>query len=493
MSSPVVRIPLSCCGAYIVALTFAIPLSGLTASSAIREAKSSVIKAHGGAVRTVAFSCDGRCLLTGSDDKTIKVWLVQGQKFLATLTGHINWVRSAEFHPDGGTIVSGSDDRTVRLWDFERHECLQQFSDGMGMINSVRFHPNGSLLGTGGSDNCVQIWDIRSKMLVQHYAANAGVVNSVCFHPSGNFLLSTCEDSTIRIWDLREGQILYSLQGHEGPTLCAEFSPTGEYFASGSADEHVMLWRTNFDESVCLPQDGSLGPIHEEGPHIANCMACQCSCKTSKDLADKILGGDTRTNISDPKVKQTSGDNVPKDMDPNLSPCSGRSPNRSPPRQRSSPKHRRAQSPQRSPKKACQASFEVRKENEKISNPPSREGSVAHSPIKKNSRSKSPEPSNSSLESFGRTLEHIVGQLDVLTRTISLFEERLSHTENKVSYIIPLSSYCIEEIDLCLMCLVVHYFLAIYADVENRESQKETKTKNGRSLNVATDAKRQNL
>ena len=92
-------------------------------------------------------------------------------------------------------------------------------------------------------------------------------------------------------------------------------------------------------------------------------------------------------------------------MDPNLSPCSGRSPNRSPPRQRSSPKHRRAQSPQRSPKKACQASFEVRKENEKISNPPSREGSVAHSPIKKNSRSKSPEPSNSSLESFGRTLE----------------------------------------------------------------------------------------
>ena len=60
----------------------------------------------------------------------------------------------------------------------------------------------------------------------------------------------------------------------------------------------------------CAVSDGSLGPIHEEGPHIANCMACQCSCKTSKDLADKILGGDTRTNISDPKVKQTSGDNV---------------------------------------------------------------------------------------------------------------------------------------------------------------------------------------
>lgn len=55
-----------------------------------------------------------------------------------------------------------------------------------------------------------------------------------------------------------------------------------------------------------------LGPIHEEGPHMANCMACQCACKTSKDLADKILGGDTRTTIPEPKVKQTSGDKVSK-------------------------------------------------------------------------------------------------------------------------------------------------------------------------------------
>lgn len=282
-------------------------------------------------------------------------------------------------------------------------------------------------------------------MLVQHYAANAGVVNSVCFHPSGNFLLSTCEDSTIRVWDLREGQILYSLQGHEGPTLCAEFSPTGEYFASGSADEHVMLWRTNFDDSICLPQD--LGPIHEEGPHLANCMACQCACKTSKDFADNILGCDSRTNIPASQVKQTSGDKVPKDMDPNLSPCSGLSPHKSPPRQKSSPKLRRAQSPQRSPQKACQALIEVKKENEYFSHPPSREGFVAISPTKKNGRSKSPEPSNSSLESFGRTLEHIVGQLEVLTRTVSLFEERLSHTENKVSHF-PLSSHCIEEISL---------------------------------------------
>ena len=61
---------------------------------------------------------------------------------------------------------------------------------------------------------------------------------------------------------------------------------------------------------MCAISEGSPGPIHEEGPHMANCMACQCACKTSKDLADKILGGDSRTNIPDPKVRQHSQDKV---------------------------------------------------------------------------------------------------------------------------------------------------------------------------------------
>ncbi|KAH8959233.1 hypothetical protein BDL97_06G068700 [Sphagnum fallax] len=284
----------SCYGACIVERTCVILLCDPTVSLVIREAKSTVIKAHGGAVRTIGFSHDGQFLLTGSDDKTIKIWLVHKQKFLITLTGHLNWLRSAEFSPDDRHICSGGDDRTIRLWDVERHECLQHL-EGMGMINSVRFHPDGSCLGTGGNDQCVQIWDIRSKMLIQHYAPNAGVINSVCFHPSGNFLLSTCEDSTIRIWDLREGQILYCLQGHEGATTCAEFSPNGDYFVSGSADEHVMVWRTNFDQTARAPQ-ALLGSIHQEGPGIAHCPACQCICSTSKDFADHMLGGDSLTH-----------------------------------------------------------------------------------------------------------------------------------------------------------------------------------------------------
>ncbi|CAM6022305.1 unnamed protein product [Sphagnum balticum] len=404
------------------------------------EAKSTVIKAHGGAVRTIGFSHDGQFLLTGSDDKTIKIWLVHKQKFLVTLTGHLNWLRSAEFSPDDRHICSGGDDRTIRLWDVERHECLQHL-EGMGMINSVRFHPDGSCLGTGGNDQCVQIWDIRSKMLIQHYAPNAGVINSVCFHPSGNFLLSTCEDSTIRIWDLREGQILYCLQGHEGATTCAEFSPNGDYFVSGSADEHVMVWRTNFDQTARAPQ-ALLGSIHQEGPGIAHCPACQCICSTSKDFADHMLGGDSLTHAQasvQHKIYDQQQAKVPTqhgEHSPNQSPA--RSP--SPP---ASINHTHGKVKVALQHTDCSANLSplTSPQNLQVKDDPTTcslkhncsahfsPSQDCHGPAHSGKR---PEPMKCDLESFGKTLEQIARQLDVLTRTVALLEDRLSHTEDKV-------------------------------------------------------------
>ena len=117
------------------------------------KSKSTVIKGHTGGVRRVAFSDDSCSLLSASDDKTIKVcldkilypffcqlmttqfaqvWSVAGQKFRQTLSGHSNWVRSAAFNNTGELIVSGGDDKTVRLWDLSQRSCVQKFYDHTG-------------------------------------------------------------------------------------------------------------------------------------------------------------------------------------------------------------------------------------------------------------------------------------------------------------------------------------------------------------------------
>ena len=73
----------------------------------LRKGQSTVLKAHGGTVRSVSFSSDGASLLTASDDKTMKVWSVPAQRFGCTLSGgHTNWIRSANFSPDDRTSKS---------------------------------------------------------------------------------------------------------------------------------------------------------------------------------------------------------------------------------------------------------------------------------------------------------------------------------------------------------------------------------------------------
>ena len=74
-------------------------------------------------VRSVAFSPDGRRIVSGSDDKTIRVWDAEtGEEMVEPLKGHSDWVRSVAFSPDGRRIVSGSDDKTIRVWDAETGE-----------------------------------------------------------------------------------------------------------------------------------------------------------------------------------------------------------------------------------------------------------------------------------------------------------------------------------------------------------------------------------
>ena len=74
-------------------------------------------------------------------------------------------------------------------------------------------------------------------------------MNEIDFHPNGRYLLSSSNDSTLKIWDLRQGHILYTLYGHEGASTSAAFSPCGDYFTTGGADSVVMVWKSNLDEN----------------------------------------------------------------------------------------------------------------------------------------------------------------------------------------------------------------------------------------------------
>ncbi|CZR52554.1 related to WD40-repeat protein (notchless protein) [Phialocephala subalpina] len=208
------------------------------------DALQQTLEGHSSSVTSVAFSPNGKQVVSSSGDNTIRLWDAATGAALQTLEGHSSWISSVAFSPNGKQVVSGSRDSTIRLWDTATGAALQTLEGHSSSISSVAFSPNGKQVVSGSWDNTIRLWDTATGAALQTLEGHSSWISSVAFSPNGKQVVSGSRDNTIRLWDAATRAALQTLEGHSDWISLVAFSPDGKQVVSGSWDNTIRLWDT---------------------------------------------------------------------------------------------------------------------------------------------------------------------------------------------------------------------------------------------------------
>ena len=200
------------------------------------------LRGHEGDVTCVLFSPDGKHIVSGSDDKTVKVWDTATGAELMTLRGHSDKVWSVAFSRDGRRIVSGGKDNTIKLWDGSTGAEVMTLRGHSDMVWWVAFSPDGERIISGSRDGTARVWGAATGAEVMTLRVGSDVASFV-LSPDGKRVISGSDDGTITVWDAATGDELMTLRGHSGIVWSVAFSPDGKRIvSSGFYDHMINIW-----------------------------------------------------------------------------------------------------------------------------------------------------------------------------------------------------------------------------------------------------------
>ncbi len=245
-----------------------------------------VLEGHQEAVRSLAYSSDGKFLASGSFDGTIRIWDVPSGSLKESFNAHDDAIRSIAFSPDGDLLASVSFDQILKIRDLSSGEFQTEIEAHQASINKVLFSPSGDVLYTTSLDNRILMWDVNTGNLVREIVNNhdggilslelsekAGLLTSggidgtirvydlqgedtaylgdhtgwvydLAISPDGAEMASCSLDQSVKVWDLINGREKVQLDDCRSAVQTVTYSPDGEFLAAGCADNRIMIWKT---------------------------------------------------------------------------------------------------------------------------------------------------------------------------------------------------------------------------------------------------------
>lgn len=193
--------------------------------------------AHGKHAQAVAFSKDGKILVSAGQDARVRLWRTSDWKPAGAFEGHEKSVNSIAFSPDGKRIATGSTDGTVRVWSFPKGETMGVLA---GQV-AAAFSPDGRRLATASAKACGATWDAASLAPVATSKKLGKRCLAVEFSGDGKTLFVGGDGPIHRI-DPETGAIAGALEGHATIVAALRLSPDGKTLASTGGDLALRLF-----------------------------------------------------------------------------------------------------------------------------------------------------------------------------------------------------------------------------------------------------------
>jgi WD40 repeat protein/serine/threonine protein kinase len=227
---------------------------------------------HSDEVAAVAFSHSGKKAVSGGGDRSIRLWDVNTAHELGCWWGHTDKVQSLALSWDDQFVVSGSHDGTVRLWDVAKGVEVRSLQGHKGWVTSVAISRDGRTILSGGNDGTVRIWDLPSGKQLHCLEGHMREVYSVAFAPDGRRAVSGGNDRTVRIWDVEGGKELHRLDGHVNAIVCVAFAADGRQVFSASSQYQVI------DKTLRIWDAASGRELGSFGGAITDRLGCAAFC-----------------------------------------------------------------------------------------------------------------------------------------------------------------------------------------------------------------------
>ncbi len=209
------------------------------------------LRGHAGQVRACRYSADGKLVLSGANDGTLRLWNIDEYEEARTvaplvLTGHADAVLAADFSADEKTIVTAGRDRIAKLWDVRTRKETATLAEGHEYLSSAGlFTADGVRLITSAVDGTTRVWDVSNGVQLA-VVPDTGRAAALAVSRDGRWALSGVGDGRgAKLWETATGRVIRTLPAHRSELTAVAFSPDGKQLFTGETSGRANLWRAD--------------------------------------------------------------------------------------------------------------------------------------------------------------------------------------------------------------------------------------------------------